>query len=178
MDINLENIAKADETQASLNTKTPFYVLSGVSGDIDFTTPKIYGNSTTFKTGDITVDTTGAKYGIKQKIYHLDSVVPDFGVNTVLISGAYRVDELNILHYEFSGVNRVEVSIEQVVSEPKIYIRRSDFVTGLLYCGFAIEGSLESENVWTITKITIADNGSATSETLYSVAWTDRKIIF
>jgi hypothetical protein len=178
MNINLNNVAKADETQTALDTKTPFYVLSGVSGNVDFATPKIYGNSTTFKTGNITVNTTGAKYGIKQKIYHLDSIEPDFGVNTVLISGAYRVDELNILYYEYAGVNRVEVSIEQVVAEPKIYIRRSDFVAGLLYCGFAIDGSLESENVWTITKITIADNGSATSETLYNVAWTDRTIIF
>lgn len=43
------------------------------------------------------------------------------------------------------------------------------------YLGKAVEGSTEGDSVWTVTRITIANNGSAVSETtLTPIAWTDR----
>lgn len=40
------------------------------------------------------------------------------------------------------------------------------------YCGFALFGSAESDPVWTITKITVAGDGSITKTISNNVAWT------
>jgi len=54
--------------------------------------------------------------------------------------------------------------------------RRSDFVNSTSYCGIAPLGSLEASQVWTISKIVVAENGNTTTTTATSVAWTDRSI--
>ena len=51
------------------------------------------------------------------------------------------------------------------------YIRRNSMYTNINYCGFAPTGSLESEAVWTITKITVAIDGSVTTEEYTNVTW-------
>lgn len=38
----------------------------------------------------------------------------------------------------------------------KTFIRRHDFVTNVSYCGYAEQGSLETESVWNISKIVVA----------------------
>ena len=40
------------------------------------------------------------------------------------------------------------------------YIRRHDFLTNVSYCGYAEEGALESADVWNISKITVATEGT------------------
>lgn len=42
------------------------------------------------------------------------------------------------------------------------------------YLGVGPSGSLDGDNVWTITRLTIASNGSVTSGVATDVNWTDR----
>lgn len=155
----------------------PFAILVDESETIDFITPKIYGTATVYKTGDFVFNKVNAKIGVLQKVFHLDSVVPNFGIDSICISGEYKINELNIIYFEYSSINRIEYRIIQQFSTRQI--RRKDLTNNILYCGFANEGSLEVSNVWTITKIEINLNGSVLSKvTLTGVAWSDRGIIF
>jgi hypothetical protein len=43
------------------------------------------------------------------------------------------------------------------------------------YCGVAPADSLETDEVWTITKIVVAEDGSVVTTFAYDVAWTDRE---
>jgi hypothetical protein len=52
------------------------------------------------------------------------------------------------------------------------FIRRNAQYGNINYCGFAPNGSLENQAVWTITKITVATNGSVTTTTSNNVTWT------
>lgn len=63
-------------------------------------------------------------------------------------------------------------------------IRRHSFTNynpgvgySLDYNGYAPQGSLESANVWTITRLTINAFGISTSEYAVNVAWTDRATV-
>lgn len=59
------------------------------------------------------------------------------------------------------------------------YIRRHEYIAGTPaydYCGIAPPSTLETTAKWTITKITIAADGTATQAVAYNVAWTDRLI--
>lgn len=49
--------------------------------------------------------------------------------------------------------------------------------TNTNYCGVAPADSLETDDVWTISKIIVADDGSVVTTFAYDVAWTDREII-
>jgi hypothetical protein len=51
-------------------------------------------------------------------------------------------------------------------------IRRNAQSGNINYCGYAPNGSLENQAVWTITKITVATNGSVTTTTSNNVTWT------
>jgi hypothetical protein len=51
---------------------------------------------------------------------------------------------------------------------------RHDYVAPYSYCGKAVSGSLDSADVWTITRINIATNGTTTTAQAINVAWTDR----
>lgn len=51
-------------------------------------------------------------------------------------------------------------------------IRRNAQSGNINYAGYAPSGSLESDAVWTITKITVAINGSVTTTTSNNVTWT------
>ena len=52
--------------------------------------------------------------------------------------------------------------------------RRADCVDNVSYCGRAPAGSAENQIVWTITRITVAGDGSVTTATAINVAWTER----
>ena len=56
----------------------------------------------------------------------------------------------------------------------KNFIRRHDFVTNVSYCGYAEEGALESADVWNISKITVATEGTTTIGRTTNVNWTGR----
>jgi hypothetical protein len=53
--------------------------------------------------------------------------------------------------------------------------RRHDNAGGYDYCATAPAGSADADEVWNITRLTIATNGTVTAtETASAVAWTDR----
>lgn len=52
--------------------------------------------------------------------------------------------------------------------------RRHDWVAPYTYCGTAPGGTAESSALWTIKRIQINSDGSTTTLTATSVAWTDR----
>lgn len=51
--------------------------------------------------------------------------------------------------------------------------RRHDWQVPYDYCGTASNGTAETTSTWTITRITVAEDGSTTSSTLYNVKWSD-----
>ena len=57
------------------------------------------------------------------------------------------------------------------------YIRRHDFVSNVSYCGYAKRLSSEDAPVWTISKITVATDGSTTTTTATNVKWSERLTI-
>jgi hypothetical protein len=54
------------------------------------------------------------------------------------------------------------------------YIRKHDFSSPYSYNGYALSGSSESANVWTITRINVNVDGSTTKGTATNVSWTGR----
>jgi hypothetical protein len=80
----------------------------------------------------------------------------------------------------FSGGTLLQTIIENIVlSNSPVYIRRHDFtgdtITSTSYCGTAIDGSLENQPLWYITKIDIPLSGSGTiSLSASGVTWTGR----
>jgi hypothetical protein len=55
-----------------------------------------------------------------------------------------------------------------------LYERRHDYAAPYSYSGKAVEGSLDSADVWTITRIEIEDDGTTTVTTAPNVKWDDR----
>ena len=53
-----------------------------------------------------------------------------------------------------------------------IDIRKNLQSGNINYCGYAPTGSLESQSVWTVTKITAALDGTVTTQTYNNVTWT------
>lgn len=66
-------------------------------------------------------------------------------------------------------------ALAETALQPEDFL--SDFVSnlGINYLGRAPQGSLESAEVWAVTRITIASNGTAVSDaSITLIAWTDR----
>lgn len=57
------------------------------------------------------------------------------------------------------------------------YVRQSEYIAPYSYNGKASEGSLTSQNVWTITRLTIAEDGTTTTGIATNVAWDNRTTI-
>lgn len=57
------------------------------------------------------------------------------------------------------------------------YVRQSEYSAPYSYNGKAPEGSSTSENVWTITRLTIAEDGTTTTGVATNVAWDDRATV-
>lgn len=55
----------------------------------------------------------------------------------------------------------------------KNYIGRHLYENNVSWCGIAVEGSLETDEVWKITKITVNTNGTTQTCVYEDVAWTD-----
>jgi hypothetical protein len=94
----------------------------------------------------------------------IDSEYSISGSNIVLVSAAELDDEIIIISYYSTTL----------ASLPKEYINRHDFVSPYSYCGKAIVGSLESQSVWTITRIQVLSDGSTTVTSATNVDWTNR----
>ena len=59
------------------------------------------------------------------------------------------------------------------------YIHRHDWQSPYDYIGKAVAGSLDTDAVWTITRLTISDSGSVTAtSTLTNVKWSEHLILF
>jgi hypothetical protein len=56
----------------------------------------------------------------------------------------------------------------------KNYIRRHEYTNDISYCGIAVEGSLETDEVWKVTLIYVDENGDTFSCVFLNVAWSDR----
>lgn len=52
--------------------------------------------------------------------------------------------------------------------------RRHEWTGTYDYCGYAVAGSSESAAVWTITRLTIATDGTVTTGRTVGVKWSDR----
>jgi hypothetical protein len=93
-------------------------ILQETGTQISFDRMKIYngpGTHTSLSpgTGNITTDSTDAKLGTIQKIYH-NSTTPIFPNSWVLLGdGIYIQNVLNIIYAEWCGNNRVEYWITQ-----------------------------------------------------------------
>lgn len=81
-----------------------------------------------------------------------------------LLSPAELDDEIILISYYSASL----------ASLPKEYTLRHDYVSPYSYCGKAIVGSLETQNVWTITRIEILSDGSTSVTTATNVDWTNR----
>jgi hypothetical protein len=84
---------------------------SGV--EISFDVPRAYNTASSPGSGDITDDTTNARFGVIQKIYHQDSVSPVVPGHWITLSGAYSLNDLNIIYAEYVSDTRVEIWITQ-----------------------------------------------------------------
>jgi len=88
-------------------------ILQETGTQISFDRMKIYNTSLSPGTGNITTDSTDAKLGTIQKIYH-NSTTPIFPNSWVLLGdGIYIQNVLNIIYAEWCGNNRVEYWITQ-----------------------------------------------------------------
>jgi len=82
--------------------------------EVIFSSPLIWDDDYTPKSGNITADLTDARLGIVQKIYHEDGSAPSFPAGWVLLgSGTYDTAALNIIYAEWVGGTRVEYWIVQ-----------------------------------------------------------------
>lgn len=79
-------------------------------------------------------------------------------------AGVTDHNDLDNLDYANSGHTGFQEDLDKL----------HDWVAPYSYCGLASVGSLTSEAVWTITRITINNDGSTTSSTLTGVKWDDR----
>jgi hypothetical protein len=70
------------------------------------------------------------------------------------------------------SANLAELYYNQTVRE-----RRHDYVSPFSYIANAPLGSLESDSLWTIYKILVNEDGSASKTKAENVAWTDRLTI-
>lgn len=62
----------------------------------------------------------------------------------------------------------------QITNAINDQIARSDWAAPYSYCGLAPIGSIESNPVWTIYRITVANDGSTITQLATSVTWTGR----
>jgi len=74
----------------------------GTGLTIHFSGKTIFNLPTSPESGNVSGDTTNAKLGMIQKIYHQSSVEPTFPVTWKLVGeGVYFTDELNIIYAEY-----------------------------------------------------------------------------
>jgi hypothetical protein len=90
------------------------------------------------------------------------------------------IDECPVVSIKDTGTPRIVVR-DSVPGRPgqngadaQVPARRHEWASPYDYCAQAPAGSLESAEVWSITRLTIAANGTVVTETATNVAWDDR----
>ena len=81
------------------------------------------------------------------------------------------IDSDSVLTYDVTNSLWKRLTLANLKTE-LTNIRRNAQSSNINYCGYAPSGSLENQAVWTITKITVATNGSVTTTTSNNVTWT------
>ena len=64
--------------------------------------------------------------------------------------------------------------LRTIVYITNTYTRKFDYVEPYSYCGITTLGNAESAATWTIYRLQTAEDGTVTTTTATSVAWTDR----
>jgi len=86
----------------------------GTGITIHFSARTIFNLPDSPASGNISGDTTNAKFGMVQKIYHESSIEPTFQSNWKLIGeGVYFTNQLNIIYAEYITNSRIEYWIIQ-----------------------------------------------------------------
>ena len=87
---------------------------------VAFDRVRTYGEVTP-ETGNITINTTGLKKGVTQLVIHNDSVEPTYGTGSVVIAGAYTVNEDNYIFMQAvtSSLILITISSEASATVPK-----------------------------------------------------------
>jgi hypothetical protein len=87
----------------------------GTGLTIHFSGKTIFNLPTSPASGNISGDTTNAKFGMIQKIYHQDTVQPTFQATWNLVGeGVYFTNELNIIYAEYVTNTWIEYWIIQI----------------------------------------------------------------
>ena len=76
-----------------------------------------------------------------------------------------------------SGTNIKTINGESILGSGNLdlsFDREQDYVAPYLYLGWAVVGALTSANVWTITRVEIALDGTTAELMATNVAWDDR----
>ena len=95
-----------------------------------------------------------------------------------LIPTEYSISS-NVLTLNFAAELDDEIALvsyytASLISLPKEYTLRHDFVSPYSYCGKALVGSLETQSVWTVTRIEVLNDGSVSVSIANNVNWIDR----
>ena len=142
----------------------------------DQTWKPVSGGNVTIRTVDSYIATEGQT--------DFTITAPTFDFVDVYLNGARLIPtEYSILSNVLTLNSAAELDDEialvsyytaSLISLPKEYTLRHDFVSPYSYCGKALVGSLETQSVWTITRIQVLEDGLTTTTTATNVNWTDR----
>jgi hypothetical protein len=119
----------------------------------------------------IYVITSGRTITLHTENGHLCQVITTFSTGLAALNGlTQQVQYFNV----GTGATNFNISSSGDTHTFNLLtnIRRNAQSGNINYCGYAPNGSLENQAVWTITKITVATNGSVTTTTSNNVTWT------
>ena len=142
-------------------------------------------------TGDVTInaDTTTSvrtvdSYTASEGQTDFTITASTFDFVDVYVNGARLIDSeytiasnvvtLNVAAELDDEINLISYYTASLISLPKEYVLRHDFVSPYSYCGKALSGSLETQSVWTITRIEVLSDGTTTTTSATNVDWTNR----
>jgi hypothetical protein len=104
--------------------------------------------------------------------------IPSKNIRAERITGSFDASGINIsgsLDITGSLFGTASFAVSASYAPVPVYIKRSDVSGSFAYCGVALTGSLETDSTWDITRITITEEGTASSQYATSVAWIDRE---
>lgn len=82
------------------------------SNSISFTNLNIYGSYSNPRTGAITFDLTGAKFGYIQEVYHTGASMPSLPASAKIVNDVeYSNSKVNLLLFKYIDNSRVEVVV-------------------------------------------------------------------
>lgn len=116
---------------------------------------------------DITIEAVNANGTILEDKFYSIAVYPGF-LNPDISPGS----SINLTTIGSSGPATFISGVLNIPDYSNLNIRRNAQETNINYCGYAPFGSLETDAVWTITKITVALDGTVTTQVFNNVTWT------